>query len=513
MNIARERNFIDSSQLGLDFAQLKNQVLRTAPALQETLEKKGNETLYDHALRYKEIEKSPAAKDRQAEFVAVVVEQVERLLGVEVAHSVERQLEQNYFVSTVDHHGPICHPFFLNANLITATPQADFNLENIIVLSCANVSLNNSSFPRGLIFHSDIGNTQELHRLSFFPAKDSQRAVYGLEGYTQKDLTRIKKMLKHKVLDGLIRHETVEKITRLIDVVYGQSDVLESKNYSEQITKTNFRFWQQLFAPYKKLPNLVYIDQETITSNLLIKYHLNQNTIVNQIIFNAKYQQLLIKYFEGIIGAFSKNDIGTFLFWAKPKGEKYRQRLWKKNGGLINADGTFCVPLTALVISEKLQSGELVPSMLLTFILISFYYGVTCLGGFSQPSYLTAMKAGYLQLLQEIGESEEAGMCKQIETKIMGGDIALAFLQDKNGSLFQATGLDLMLYGTNSTWNKIVESAKGMSLQNGVDSMMPLFYEVMYPENKRDKKLQNITVDQIAQLEGFNNKVKPCIEL
>lgn len=104
-------------------------------------------------------------------------------------------------------------------------------------------------------------------------------------------------------------------------------------------------------------------------------------------------------------------------------------------------------------------------------------------------------------------------MCKQIETKIMGGDIALAFLQDKNGSLFQATGLDLMLYGTNSTWNKIVESAKGMSLQNGVDSMMPLFYEVMYPENKRDKKLQNITVDQIAQLEGFNNKVKPCIEL
>lgn len=513
MNIAGERNFTDSSQLGLDFAQLKNQVLRTAPILQETLEQKGDETLYNHALGYKEIKKSFVAKNRQLEFIEVVALQVEQLLGAEVAQSVSKQLEQNYFVSTVDHHGPICHPFFLNANLITAIPQADFNLENIIVLSCANVSLNNSSFPRGLIFHSDIGNTQELHRLSFFPAKDSQRAVYGLGGYTQKDLLRIKKLLKRKVLVGHIRHEIAEKIVGLIDTIYGQPRVLESKNYSEQITKTNFEFWQQLFAPYKKLPNLVYIDQETITSNLLIKHHLNQNTIINRIIFNTEHQQLLIKYFEGIIGAFSSDDIGTFLFWAKPKGEKYRQRLWIKNGELVNADGTFRVFLTASVIGEKLQSGELIPSMLLTFMLISFYYGVTCLGGFSQPSYLTAMKAGYLQLLQEVGESEEIGKCKQIETKIMGGDMALAFLQDKNGSLSQATGLDLMLYGTSSTWSKIVESAKEMSVQNGVDSMMPLFYEVMYPENKRDRKLQNITVEQIAQLDGLNNKVKPCIEL
>jgi hypothetical protein len=514
MNVQAERNLDNVKQLASDFAHLKEKVLITTPVLEETIKKNGNETLYVHALRYKKIQINPIIAGRRQEFITTVTERVKNLLGETIARSVAAQLQQNYLVSTDDHHGPICHPFFLNANLITAATQADSNLENIIVLSCANVSLNNSSFPRGLLFHSDIGDTSELHRLSFFPAKDNPCSVYGLRGYTQKDLNRVKSFLGDKVLCGEVRPEIASKITQIIDRVYNLPSILESKNYSEQITKTNFLLWQEFFAPYKQIPNLVYIDQETITNDLLIHYHLSQDTIINKIILNTEYHDLLIKYFEGIIGAFiSKDNIGTFLFWGLPRGKKYRQRLWVSEGELVNNDGTFRVALTASAITEKLRSGELIPSMLLTFIVMSFYYGVTCLGGFCQPSYLTAMKEGYLKMLKEVENNAEIDICQQVETKIMGGDMALAFLRDKQGSLYQATGLDLVLYGTDGTWNKIVELAKIMSFQEATDIMMPLFYEVMYPESKREKKLQHITVDQIARLTGLDKKIKPYVKM
>lgn len=503
------------TDLAKNITRLKEKVLVTTPILKQSREQQGSKTLYAHALGYKQIVALAVFADRRQEFIGAIAQQVSSLLGERVARSVAAQLERHYFVSTSDHHGPICHPFSLSANLIAAAPQIDSaeqNLENIIVLSCANVSLNNSSFPRGLIFHSDLGDPNELQQLSFFPAKERACPVYGLQAYTQKDVNHVKRLLSDKVWNKQVGKEKADKIVEIIDAVYSQPAVLQSQYYSEQITKTNFQLWQQFFSSAKQAPNLVYIDQETVVSKLLTKYHLGPDTIISDLILDSAYQQLAVKYFDNIIGAFSvKHQTGTYLFWALPKGKKYRERLWVQGSELVSDDGTFRVSLKAEAIRTALESGELIPSTLLSFLVMSFYYGVTCLGGFSQPSYLTAMKHAYILLLREVGNNAEANKCEQVETAIMGGDMALALLQDKQGGLHQATGLDLMLYGKGNLADTIARIAKTMTFTEATDIMMPLFYEVMYTEHEREKNLQHITVSQIAALNGLDKKIQPCV--
>ncbi len=503
-------------KLSKDFIRLKEKVFEKTPVLKEVIDKNGSTSLFDHALKYKHVQVSPLVLERQQELIHTISERVKNLLGDKIANSVAKQLEKYYVVSTADHHGPICHPFFLNANIVAAAPYAqipDPDWQNIIVLSCANVSLNNSSFPRDLLFHSDISNYQKVHHASFFPAKDRAATVYGFRPYTKNDLDRTKKDLCAKVKNKEVRQEIADKIIDVIDGVYDQEIPLGAKTFSEQITQTNYSLWQKFFTPHK-LPKLIYIDQESVVSDLLVSYHLGKNTIIEKIILDATFEALLHKNFIGIRGAFSSDHVhGTYLFWAKAKGQNYRKQLWRQGNELVSTDGTFRVPLNTQAILKKLQTGELIPSMLLTFILLSFYYGLKCMGGFSQPSYLTSMKEAYVKMMTEIGDTENLEVCRPVETKEVCSDMSVAFLGDKNGILSQATGLDLILYGNKNTWPQLVELSRQITLAEALEPMMPPFYEVMYPEIAREPGLSSITTEQIMALTRLKKKIKPCVEM
>src|SRR3990167_10155813 len=55
------------------------------------------------------------------------------------------------FVSTCDHHGILCHPFFMNSALLRSHPS--LKQKQIISLTCGGISLSNSSYPQGIFFH------------------------------------------------------------------------------------------------------------------------------------------------------------------------------------------------------------------------------------------------------------------------------------------------------------------------------------------------------------------------
>ncbi len=497
-----------------NITRLKEKVLATAPILRKTREQKGKQSLYEHAAGYAKISSSNFFIERKKEFIASVAQYADQLLGEAVGKSVAAQLDKHYFVSTADHHGPICHPFSLSANIIAAAPYIGVNsstIENNIVLSCANISLNNSSFPRGLLFHSLADGLVRLRQISFFPAKERARPVYGLRPFTQIDLKHTKQMLRDMMLRNEVQEAEVAQIVSVLDTIYADPAVLQADSFAQQISKTNYRLWPRLFGG-ATVPNLIYLDQETIVKNLLINFHLDQKTIITDVLLDQSYQKSIIHYFDEIIGAFSsKKQIGTFLFWALPKGCKYRTRLWPQAKELVSIDESFRVPLSASAITEKLQSGELIPSTLLTFLVVSFYYGVTALGGFSQPSYLTYMKEAYMRFLQSVGRNDEARICQDVQTDIMGGDMALALLQNKAGNIEQATGLDLLLCTHKKLVERMMQTAKTMTFEQATDIMMPMFYEVMFSDLEREEQLSQVTSGQIAALNGVRKDIKPCI--
>ena len=494
------------------FEIIKTKVFERAPVLQDILQQYGAESIFSYTQTHQQIMPDAFFADRQQELIGVVAQKTEELFGSLVAKSVQRQLQKHYYVSTADHHGPICHPFFLSANATAALPyMADPqpDMENIIVFSCANVSLNNSSFPRGLFFHSNKGKNVE--RLSLVPAKYNTQSVLGNAGYNAEDIVRLKKNISEKIHQNRISSAVGEKLFYLVESVYDQSVILGAQNYDQQISMTNLGLWKHFFATTVSHPRLVYISQESIVAQLLCLLLKKGNNVISDIVLHPDYQALVRQYFDGVDGAFSFSEKkGTYLFWGMSSDQKRRQQLWFDGEYLKSADGSFVVAFTPAHITEKLMTGELVPSMLLTFIVLSFYYGLTCLGGFYQPSYMTIMKQSYSRLLAHIGLEEEMYACERVNAKRLGSDFTIAFTEQE---LSLATGMDLFLYGNQNTWNQLALTAKAVSVQEALDCMMVLFYSVLYSSDERTVDVSQMDGEQIMRGMGLETKIKSCVTI
>lgn len=498
--------------------QLREQVLDKRPILREVLVKRGVKTVAEYSKEYVDVYMNPPIQARQDEFITTFAEEVAATLGETIASSVERQLRRYYFVSTADHHGPVCHPYFLNSNLAIAAPivaQKDPILENIIVLSCANVSLDNSSFPRGLMFHSSNPDKTGICRIPFFSSHERPPLVNLLRSYGVPELAKARKAIGSLLREQAITSHQADELLQLITDVYNQPDVLALPNYSRQITKTNQQLWKRFFQTTEtKLPNLVYIEMEQIVSRLLMQHHLQQDTIVNHHLFDDIYHDLTLQHFNGILGAFSlTKKVGTYLFWALPKGGRYRLQLWKQGRYLVSADGTYKIELTPEAIQAGLISKELIPGLMLIFIVLSFYYGLKCLGGFNQINYLTAMKNAYLKIQIEQGNYRSIEVCARAQTKEVNDGLMLAFLENRRHEYIPAMGLDLLLYGNHDTWTHIEQTAQTLTVQEAIDPSLPDMYSVVYPFTDRDANLMQITTQDIIQATDLHRRIQPCARI
>lgn len=503
-----------SKTLKADFLRLKEAVLEHRPILRDIFKKQGNKSLYNYACDYINVNLNPPIQSRQDELIATIYDEVERNLGSDIAASVADQLRHYYFINTTDHLGPVNHPWSLDTNLLIAAPFSEYkneHLKNIIVLSCANVSLNNPSFPRGLVFHSLVDGKAKMQRLSFLPSNAHAACAYGFRPYTAKEIEKMCTLLNEKVNSGEVKKNHADVLQQLLQDVYNQPEVLACKSYAEQIFKTNFKLWKKFFhLPENEIPDLVYLDQESVVIKLLTNYHLAPDSTIYHLLFDPEYDQLMMRNFDGIMSAFDlKKKLGTYLFWGISDENNYRVQLWKKDGCLVSDDGKFKLELHPEVLREALTQKKIIPSIVLVFIVLCFYYGLKCLGGFSQVNYLTLMKNAYIKMQTERGNYRSVEVCARAQTKETI-DAMVAFLGGPNGEMIPATGLDLILYGNSNCFPKILSEMKNITLEESFDPFMPDFYKFVFPENERDLVLAAITSEQVSHLIGLDKKITFC---
>ncbi len=503
-----------------NFELLKKLVLDKKPVLAEIVKKHGQKSLCDYAYDYLDVNLSEIVLSRQDAFLKVFGKEVDDLLGSEVAESVVKQLKKYYFVSTADHHGPICHPFFLSSNLVTAATfdeHPDPVLKNVVVLSCANVSMSNSSFPRGLMFTGANQGKTKSWQLGFFSNSSEVRGsrVYGFGPYALDAISKV----KQKVIELVRTNETsqlvADKIFGILDEIYAKPEILACKSYSDQITKTNFSLWKKMFhKTEEKTSNLLYIELERVVNSLIIANHLSNDNIVSKVMFDPKWRSEFVKNFNGIFGGFDiEKKSGSMFFWALPAGSKYCQQLWIKGNFLESEDGSYKIELKPSEIEAAIKRHELIPTSQMSLFILSLYYGLKCLGGFSQVNYLTESKLAYIKMLQNMNEISEAEDSVDRQTKELGESLTIAFLTDKENKLLLASGLDLVIYGNDNIWPLLISLTKKINLEEALDMMMPDFYYVAYMESERLPELQAITSTDIIEITGVRSKIESCITL
>ncbi len=503
-----------------DIRQLCDAVVCRKPGLDVVLAKDGIQTVYDYVRSYVARQVPIVSKQRQRQLIDCVCMETERLLGPALAKSVDAQLTKYYSASTMDHSGPLYHPWALNFDLassIVALEHPDPTLANVITLAFSNVSLNNFAFPRGIAFHAlDAKGALKQHRLPFFPSKLSTYPVFNLPAYTFADIARMKDALHASKRSGEIDAAGADAAERMLDDIYATPDVLACATYTDQIAKVNAALWKRINERHatRKQVNLVYLEQESIVSTLLIDHHLHADTLIGRLILDPAPVTAAMRHFDRLPEAFSVwEKRGTYLFWALPKGAKRRMQLWKRGGELVSDDGTFRVQLTAAAIAEKLKSRELIPGTMISLLTMSFYHGLTPFGGLGQVCYLPQMQAAYLQLAREWKDRESERVCQQLNTRLFGGEMMMTFLEGAKNEAVLATAIDMVLYANKHMLNRVAWCARNVTLNESLDFAFPLEYPITYRGAEREERFMAMTVADVISIAYTSHRFRPALSL
>lgn len=447
-------------------SKITKKILLEKPGLAELLNKHGQSSVLEY-VKNRNIN-LPILPERKQQLIETIVDEIKQVLPKKIAEAVATHLNINYYANTTDHLGPLAHPFFICGNL--ADSLANKNNEPVIItLACSGVSLNNSSLPRALLFHN-----QDLNevRLRFFSLKHRHATVYAAPAYTPEVVTRlIKEIPKIK-----LKPELLQKLKKIFTESFGLSQVVNLKNYSQQLSLANYHLWKLI--PGQENATLIYLDLEKITASLIIKHHLFTPTPIQQIILNHKAHRLFSKYFDNIPGAFStKTHKGTFLFWGlNDKGEHVELHLI--NNQLISHDHKIEINIDAHSIAQAVEQRRLMPSLALCLIILNSYYGLTCGGGFSQVDYLPQLNKAYYQLLRDLAIADPDHQPVLADT--LGGDFSFITVSDQRRNQL-ATAIDLILYNKKDTVDKFNKLAASVSIKEAVTPLFPYFYHILTP--------------------------------
>jgi hypothetical protein len=502
-------------------AELKQAIWGRRAILGDIMRKHGGKLLFEYARDFMDVNKAVPLDPFKPELINVAEELITARLGADVGKKAAKQLKKLALVSTADHHAPIDHPFWVNANIISGIPYAanpDPDIFSLIVFSFASVSINNASgYPRGILFHGQNDKDSALIRLPILPDKLKMSVIYGTRAFTREDLQKAEQTLRQRTKDGDIAPERAQAILEILEREFGNEDVLGAPDLSTQITKINYRLWPQLFHARRgdalktqDFPQLIYLDIETLVSELFLRRHLTENTLLHRLLFDIKYRTLAVERFDGIPGGFSSTkDWGTFLFWALDD-KMHRVRLELEGNRLVSKTRPeLSVDLTPEAIALALREKRIFPGMLLCYLTISLYYGMKCLGGFCQVHDLTMAKEMWGKYLRDVGEpAQEAEALVPIQTKELGGDgMVLSYMRTPHGDLVPATGIDMILDDTDTRFANYVELSKHVRLSEIMDPMLPEMYTVLYPFPDRDPRLSTITPEQILNDTGLGERL------
>jgi hypothetical protein len=419
-------------------------------------------------------------EDRSDELLKVLTDMLYPLLGEDKTLTAINTLRKTGFVSTCDHSGILCHPFF--SNIALARKQTLEKNDSIICFTCGAVSLTNSSYPRGVFFHDD---TLELIKIPLVSLKGRQRSVYGLASFSKSKIQQI----LHSVTYLNLKEKSKEKLTSFFNKIKNHHTIFNLERFSDQLTIINDVLWKEIFPDDN---NLLYIEVENVVRNLLLDIHLQKNTLIHKILFDQNTRSSYITHFEAIIGAHdTAKQTGSHLFWYIDEKKQKRVQLFVQENNLVSQDKKIIIPLEPEVLRSYMLRFELLPTMALCYSMLSFYYGLTLGGGFSQIKYLGDMKRAW----QHIDPQQSI----DTKTNIFSGEFVLIGLFQETKTV-AATLVDLLLHSRNPQTDTQV-ALNECTVGDTIDAMMDEFVEIV---TGTKPQIENLSIHHTINISNEN---------
>ena len=400
--------------------------------IRNTLNTHGSYTLSEYLNYIKP--KHQSSCQSMGDLFDVIKRYIQPLLGESNARQAVNDIERSPVVLTANHHGVTYFAQDFQGSLLFSLDKfaGQESGTTVPVFSCGTVPLDNLTYPSGLLFYRvGDGDLEAVPRkLPVFSNKVRRQLVSNVQPFDREMVLRAHRSLAKLLNDSAIGASLAEAARWLLLKSYCASTVMNSQSYSQQAVILNNTIWKRLFSGRVSVPELVCLELEKISSELLVEDLTNTESLASFIMFDAtlcenvfeelngkracwQTEKLLKRLHACLLNETKKpaaKGCGTMLFWGlNDRGRKVPLYLdtvtgnSKKLRGVDDRGNILELPFSPKSIIEGLNRNKLLPSLFTSFLVVSLARGVVCAGGYFQCEYLPAMQRGVVNALEKAG--------------------------------------------------------------------------------------------------------------
>lgn len=416
------------------------EICRLLPVVKKIIEKYGSVSL-SHYINNFSIDRQPGFQSG-SDLNKAVFQYTTPLLGKSVAKRVAHDISNSPSVLTTTHHGIDYFANSVQGNLIygAGALTGRSSQSTIPVFSWGNIPLNNATYSRGiLIYLANYPSLQEMPlKLPLYPDKCKNTMVSYTQAFDLKMIAALKQRIYQLFKKNILLPSTLDILNTVLDEDYSDPDVISLQSYSEQSVIVNHRIWKRLFSNKTDIPDLIYIEMETIVNTLLQTDLANAGSLARRVLFNPSVKQDLLRALDGVRGCWNQKNLieqqnrirkktqtgtGTVFFWGvDPRGRRIPLHSETNSKGQeflcgIKSNGDlFTIPYHIEAIMQGLYEKTILPSLFTCFLTVSFARGLVCIGGDFQGEYLSKMQTGLTRSLKKSGDEDLADCIKNVKT-------------------------------------------------------------------------------------------------
>lgn len=452
-------------------------IYKYAPIVKNTLAEFGSLSIKDYVYHYP-FSFEPGFQPMD-DFLDVVYQYVSSLHGDHIARETVNDLSMMPVGLTANHHGvdffaQSVQGSFLFSQILNAK---SLKQSTVPVIACANIPLNNLTFPRGmLLYHSTNHDLNRVpQKVPIFP--DRMKNVFvSLTGAIDKDqIMRTQKRVNQLVSKNEISSEYGEVIQNILDTEYADTDVQALKTYSDQSVLLNHRIWKRMHEDTENALDLVYMELEALTCKLL-EIDLNDTqSLISNLMFTPDIVQKLIQELDNTSACWQgeklekrltedlsdrsvkkqSGNCGTHFFWGVDQKKKQIPMFLKNPSvdqlvleGKDDKGNVYRLDFEPENVINQMKQGHLLPSLFTCYTTLSLARGVICIGGYYQSAYLPAMQKGVVNVLKQNKSTEEAAvLVSRVETGSYLSGMQTIMTQGSGQSLLPSGPLEIIAGG------------------------------------------------------------------
>lgn len=340
--------------------------------------------------------KSRTTAENSERFINCVIKAAKSILPETNSGILRNQLKQYPVISYADHHGLLHYSLLYNSNILYYLMLNDLFLPYVVIFATGNISLMNSSYPRGFFFADK--------RFNFFSKRKSSVPVYLFDEIIKAD----RKKGMESFVANFYRNKLDNEKRKFIDHLFFDCLEIEKSGrifhiFSDQVSFLNNKLWKYFFdvSMRDNVPPLLYLQSNKIIIDLLLEEIEKSESLISMILFNRDVRKIFLKNFNNIPGCWGENT-GSQLFWGVSRKKKTVSLKVDNDKDLLYGEG-FSFKLTGEEITAALNKKLILPTILLDFLIVSFINEYTALGGFNQIEYLPKMQSALIKSVRETG--------------------------------------------------------------------------------------------------------------